>query len=281
MTVPRDGQYRFELDEMMAGMAVSIGVYAEKGNTINADGYSTSGEGITTAGLKAGQALDIRVQQKSGFGTYQLKVGTAKEKRDVTGYTVISDSTEFTGQKNHYTFVMPGDGICRMELAEMMANAAVAIEVKDRLGNRVNADGYCTSGEGLTLTSLKAGETYDVIISQSSGYSGYELRIGPPKPVVALTGNIMLEDSIQYTDQQNVYTIAAQGDRLRLTLSEIPGSGAVALDVRDRLGNRLNADGYMQNGEKLEAQLPGDGSKVTIYVAGRQGRFRYRLNVEQ
>ena len=62
------------------------------------------------------------------------------------------------------------------------------------------------NGEGLTIKDMQAGETYQIQVRQYSGYDMYNLNLGLQKETVDISEYSSVSDSIQYTDQRNVYT---------------------------------------------------------------------------
>lgn len=61
-------------------------------------------------GLYAGHTYGISVKQDSGFSDYILFIGMQKATNDITGHTSLTDSVEFTDQRNVYLFTVPIDG---------------------------------------------------------------------------------------------------------------------------------------------------------------------------
>lgn len=69
--------------------------------------------------------------------------------------------------------------------------------------------------------NLDAGETYEFQIRQDEKIGSYVLNIGFQKESVDLTNVTVLYDSIEYTDQKNVYTFTAHvAGRYHFELSE-------------------------------------------------------------
>ena len=87
----------------------------------------------------------------------------------------VSDSLQFTSQRNRYLFTAPGDGRYRFEMAELRNNAGVYLSAYNYLGETI-AGQYTQNGQGLTL-NLAGGQTYELRVRQNNGFSPYTLII--------------------------------------------------------------------------------------------------------
>jgi hypothetical protein len=116
----------------------------------------------------------------SVFGVFaDINVAPITENRvaiqDATIQT-IQGAVSQDGQKNVYSFTAPRDGRYRFEMAELRSNAQVRLMAWNYLDENI-ADSYCRNGQGLTLNELVGGQTYEIQIRQSSGFSSYSLNV--------------------------------------------------------------------------------------------------------
>lgn len=280
-TVPRDGRYRFELYDMMKGFVPEIRVFNRLGEEIAGDGYCENREGVTLKNLKAGETYRIQVRQGSGTGEYRMLIGHQKETVDVSALTLVSDSIEYTDQRNVYSFTVPRDGRYRFELYDMMKGFVPELRVFDRLGEETAGDGYCENHEGVTLKNLKAGETYHVQVRQGSGTGSYRLLIGHQKEPVNVTRGTTVRDSVEYNDQRNVYLLEAERDGDVIIRAEgLTNQTSLALRVTNELREDIGSDGYFTNGEKVTVRNVRRGSSIRIEAIQNTGYGSYTLIIE-
>jgi hypothetical protein len=174
-TAPIDGRYRFEMAELRNNARVSLYVFNYLGETM-ASTSGGNGSGLTLNELVKGQTYEIQVRQSSGFSSYNLIIGQQKETVNVYGVDRINDSTQYTDQRNVYSFTAAIDGRYRFEMAELRNNARVSLYVFNYLGETI-ASTSGGNGSGLTLNELVKGQTYEIQIRQTGGFSGYKLNI--------------------------------------------------------------------------------------------------------
>ncbi len=93
-TAPISGRYRFDITESNANNSFRLMMWDDKDKNI----IDTYDNGFNIV-LDAGKTYEIQIRQDSGIGEYCLKVGFQKATTDVTGYTSVIDSIEYTDQK--------------------------------------------------------------------------------------------------------------------------------------------------------------------------------------
>ena len=280
-TVPRDGRYRFEFARMMSGMKVDLYVFNDLNETVGSYTYCTNGCGLTLKDLKAGEVYEVQVRQNSDVGSYNLIIGLQKETVDLSGLTLLTDSVEYTDQRNVYSFTVPRDGRYRFEFARMMSGMKVDLYVFNDLNETVGSYTYCTNGCGLTLKDLKAGEVYEVQVRQSSDVGSYNLLIGLQKETVAVQRGSRIEDSVEFTDQRNVYSFTPDiAGSCTLTLSGVQSGTNFDLYVFDDLGSVVNSRTYAANDSTLKLDGLLAGVRYEIQVRQSSGTGSYALSVE-
>jgi hypothetical protein len=121
-TAPLGGRDRFEMAELRNNATVSLYAFNYLGETIGSTSAG-NGNGLTLNGLVRGQTYEIQVRQYNGFSTYNLIIGYQKETADVSRLTGLTDSIQYTAQRNVYSFTAPLDGRYRFEMAELRNNA--------------------------------------------------------------------------------------------------------------------------------------------------------------
>jgi len=273
-TAPRDGWYRFEMAELRGGAQVRLMVWNHLDVNIG-DRWAGNGQGHLVR-LTGGRTYSIEVRQSSGLSPYHLVIGHQKETVDVSRLTELSDSVQFTEQRNIYTFTAPRTGRFRFEMAELRGGAQVRIVAWNRL-DEVIADRWAGNGQGHTL-NLIGGQTYIIEVRQSSGLSPYHLIIGHQKETVDISRITRLSDSVQYTDQSNVYTFtASRTGNHRFEIAELMGNAQVRIIIRNRL-DEVIADRWVGNGHGHTLNLTG-GQTYGIEIRQSTGLSSYALNI--
>jgi hypothetical protein len=300
-TAPRDGRYRLELAGLR-NARVELYVYNNTGNLLSGtryDGYGVRSINVENGGglfywLNGGQTYQVYIAHSVGFSQYTLVIGHQKETVDISIYTRLNDSVEYTNQRNTYSFTAPRDGRYRFELAGLR-NARVELYVYNNTGDLLSGtryDGYAVrsinveNGGGL-FYCLNGGQTYWIYIEQSTGLSPYHLLIGHQKETVDISSVTRLTDSIQYTNQRNVYSFTAPRDgRYRFELAELRNT-KVEIYVYNNTGDPLSGtryDGYavrsiiVENEGGLTYGL-NNGQIYWIYIAQSTGFSPYALNI--
>lgn len=279
-TAPLDGRYRFELSGIQNGTDFELYMYNYLGETLEYDSYCLNEEGITVKDLKAGETYQVQVRQDGGFSSYTMFIGYQKATMDITNLSSLTDSIEYTDQRNVYSFTAPVDGRYRFEISGMQSGTDVELYMFNSLGETVDSDTYCLNGEGITVKGLVAGEVYELQIRQDSGLSGYTLSIGKQKEAVAVARNCIVNDCLEYTDQRNVYSLDVKDSgQLTITIEGMNNSTAVELYVLNDLNEEIASDTYCTNGEGIDfSSIP--SGQYWIQVRQYDGGGAYRLCIE-
>lgn len=279
-TAPYEGQYRIDVSGIQSGTDVRLYLYDELGDVVTSDTYCTNGEGITGKGLEAGKTYSIKVKQDSGYSSYSLAIGMQKAPIDLTGYTAISDSIEFIDQRNVYYFSVPLTGRYRFNMSEIYSGTDVELYIFDSLGNTVASDTYCTNGDGITVRDLQAGAIYEIQVRQDNGFSGYKLSIGYQKSTVDISDYTIVNDSIEYTDQRNVYSFTVPVDgRYRFELSGMTDGTDVELYMFNYLEETVASDTYCTNGDGITVKDLKAGETYEVQIRQDNGFSSYTLSI--
>ena len=279
-TAPYEGRYRIDVSGIQSGTDVRLYLYDELGDVVTSDTYCTKGEGITGKGLEAGKTYSIKVKQDSGYSSYSLAIGMQKAPIDLTGYTAISDSIEFIDQRNVYYFSVPLTGRYRFNMSEIYSGTDVELYIFDSLGNTVASDTYCTNGDGITVRDLQAGAIYEIQVRQDNGFSGYKLSIGYQKSTVDISDYTIVNDSIEYTDQRNVYSFTVPVDgRYRFELSGMTGGTDVELYMFNYLEETVASDTYCTNGDGITVKDLKAGETYEVQIRQDNGFSSYTLSI--
>ena len=283
-TAPYDGRYRVEMSDMKSGIEIEIKVFDSMGNKLATSSYATNGKGVTLKGLTAGETYEIRLKQSRGFGTYTLNIGQQKDTIDISELTALTDSMEFTEQRNVYEFTPVRDGRYRFELTNTKSGIETELYVYNSLDEKLTTNSYCTNGKGVTVKNMSADETYRVIICQHKNFGDYTLMIGQQKETVDITDLTLLSDSIEYTDQRNVYSFTVPRDgRYRFELAEMKSGVEVELYVFNDLGEKVAGTDYGSNGKglTLKGLIAGDTYSVQVRQKNKTGSYQLLIGQQK
>lgn len=256
-------------------------MFNHNGDTIVSDKYCINGEGVTVKDCKAGEVYQIQVRQDTNFSSYTMTIGYQKDTVDISDYNVIYDSVEFTDQRNVYSFLVPVDGCYRFELSGMTNGTDVELYIFNALGETVASDKYCINHEGVTVKNLTAGALYEIQIRQDAGFSDYILTVGKQKNQIEIRERTVINDSVEYTDQINVYSLNRYTDeKITITISGLTEGVNVEIYVFNDLGETETSDKYFANGESISIKDGSVGTQYEIQVRQDSGMSKYSLSID-
>lgn len=286
-TPPITGRYRFEISDLTKGSdhKVNLLVYNSGGGEEASTSYGiANGDGLTIASMQAGQTYEIQVRQYSGYDSYNLNIGYQKDSIDITGYNVVTDSIQYCDQKNVYFFTPSVTGCYRFEISNLTKGSSNKVNMcvwNSRDGEEGSTSYGITNGDGLTIKDMQAGETYQIQVCQYSGYDIYSLNVGLQKETIDISKYSSVSDSIQYTDQRNVYTfMPSLSGKYRFEIQELAdgSNNEVNILVFNSRGGEEGSTSYgVASGEGLEISDMQAGEIYQVQVRHYSGYDSYKL----
>lgn len=173
-TAAEDGVYRFEIDRINSGVSVSMELLDEAGYTVEQNTYMEKNDGLR-AELQKGKTYRLIVSQCSDCGDYTMTIGTQKKMEDISAYSQVEDSIQFNGQVNLYGYSPASNGSCVFELAEMVSELQVSVEVYDDENYCLSRNSWMHSGDRVSV-ELEADREYRIKVLYCSGYGNYTLK---------------------------------------------------------------------------------------------------------
>ena len=254
-------------------------IYNSGWEEVKSDYNLDNGDGLTE-NLTAGEKYYIRVEQYREYGAYTLNVGQKKETVDITNFTAVSDSIQYTDQKNDYLYVAGNEGTHRFEFSDVPNGTDLRLRIYNSGWEEMKSDYDLDNGDGLT-EFLTAGETYYIRVEQYREYGVYTLNIGPKKEVVDITNNTAVSDSIQYTDQENDYIFKAKSEGTYiLAFSNVLEGNSFRLGGYNSGWEELKSDYNLGNDGGVEVSLS-EGESYFIRVTQYNGSGNYILTAER
>ena len=274
---PLSGTYRFEFSNVPNGTDLRLRIYNSGWEEMKSDYDLDNGDGLTE-NLSAGEKYYIRVEQYREYGAYTLNVGQKKETVDITNFTAISDSIQYTDQKNDYLYVARNEGTHRFEFSNVPNGTDLRLRIYNSGWEEMKSDYDLDNGEGLTV-SFAAGESYYIRVEQYREIGPYTLNIGPKKEITDLTNYTLISDSIQYTAQQNDYSYVAENDGIyRFEFSNVPNGTDLRLRIYNSGWEEMKSDYDLDNGDGLTEFLTA-GETYYIRVEQYKECGAYTLNI--
>lgn len=286
-TPPITGSYRFEISDLTegSGRKVSLLVYNSGGGEEASTSYGImNGDGLTIRDMQAGETYQIQVRQYSGYDSYNLNIGYQKDSVDISGYNIVTDSIQYRNQNNVYFFTPTVTGRYRFEISNLTKGSSNEVKLyvlNSRGGKEGSTDYGIRNGGGLTIGDMQAGETYQIQVCQYSGYDMYSLNIGLQKETADISGYSSVSDSIQYTDQRNVYTFTpSSSGKYRFEIQGLTdgSNNEVKIFVFNSRGGEEGSTFYgISNGQGLEIADLQAGETYQVQVRYYSGYDSYKL----
>lgn len=203
--------------------------------------------------------------------------------KSVSGVEFITyqSSITYKGQKDEYAYTVQTDGLVRIDISELKSGIYVNLYVFDRLGEIVAYRDYCTNNSGVSIEKAKAGDTYRIQVSYNNDFADYVLSIGQPKPKIDISSFKEVRDSIEYTDQYNLYSFVPNVDGLyRFDLTNMKSGFYARVFLLDRLGYTVAESDFCSNsgitGKNLKA---GEEYTISIEYNSMGGFGDYTLEI--
>ena len=276
---PLSGAYRFEFSNVPNGTDLRLRIYNSGWEQIEVNSDLDNGDGITKF-LTAGEIYYIRVEQYREIGAYTLNIGPQKDIVDLTNYTAVSDSIQYTSQTNDYSYVAETDGVYRFEFSNVPNGTDLRLRIYNSGWEQIEVNSDLDNGDGIT-EFLTAGEKYYIRVEQYREYGSYTLNIGKKKEVIDITNYTAVSDSVQYTDQENDYLFIAKAEgTYRFIFSNVSEGNSFRLGIFNSGWEKLESNSNLGNGGELKVSLLA-GESYFIKVTQYGGSGNYILTTER
>lgn len=184
-------------------------------------------------------------------------------------------------QVDTYQFIPALNGRYRFEVMDMLSGVKINIVVLNQACDIVDKTSYgIENGNGLTINDMVANEIYTIQIKQYSSYSSYRILVGAQKNTVNIENGItQIADSVQYTDQKNIYQFTPPlSGRYRFELSEMVSGTAVNMTIYNPGGEKVEGTSYgISNTDGLTIDNMNAGETYSIVITQYTGTMTYKL----
>lgn len=292
---PREGIYRFDFSDIPNEQDLCLEVTDPDGKVVNnpttgwldqpKTAYCSNSVGTTlnteNLDIKKKHTLSLWYDEYAEYESipFKLTIGQPKNPVDITGATDVNDSMEFAEQDNLYRFTAPRDGTYRFEAAEIRDEQDLRFNVYNDLGEELEEE-FCYNGDGITM-ELSEGKTYDIHVRAEETISPYTFKIGTQKPAEDISAYAGVNDSVEFTEQDNIYKYTPQSaGEMSFSVSELRDDSEVQITVFNRLGEEVAAESG-GNGEYVTVEDTKAKETYEVHVSQYKGYSPYTLSVQQ
>lgn len=262
------GTYSFSLENMTSGTYAALQIFTQAGELVVGNNTLYSGDSISTV-LSAGEVYFIGLFQKNQLSPVDINILKPKSAVDISGHNVIKDSIDYRYQDAYYTFTAEHDRYTLSCGGLSDSKSRLSVELYDPEGERVAYSASWGNGQPLTVEGLAVGETYILRVGYGNAITPFEVCLYAEKPASEVSGKVIIEDSIEFSGQINVYrwTAVYDGDVSVLSLGE---EGTISIHVYDEQGNLLTSQTSCHEGEGpvLHGAHAGETYRICVEWSG-------------
>lgn len=271
--VPKvSGTYRFDFKSDNVNANYQFYVSKPDGEKIASGSYySDSGK---TAELESGQVYYLNVKQYSDMPKYTISIGTPQAVMDVAGNR-IEHSLTYMDQKDRYMYTAQITGKYRLNFS--IDDSTCTYRVKIYGMNKELIASENTNNDGKTV-DLTAGITYQIVVEQMKGFTGYNIEICVPNEETQVVSNA-INGSIWYKDQIDKYIyIAPETGKYRFDFGTNNVNNNYKFGLYDTADNSLLVSGRCLDDDGKNAYLEA-GKKYLIQIQQSSGSEDYTINI--
>ncbi|MCQ2482994.1 MAG: hypothetical protein MJ153_05880, partial [Clostridia bacterium] len=240
------GKHRFGISNVNEGVYFAIKIYNAGGECIyNTYGNNTYGlnEDFSIS-LTAGQKYTIQVFNKKSYtGDYRFEVANDNDVGEIGSYYKINDSIQCRNQRNYYELTASYTGEYNFYFSDINDGSYYVVVVYNAGGKCIHNVYFNSSyslNDGFSLSLTKGQTYYFEIYSKSEKYGSYAFNIGNYKTPLSIDDYVVVKDSIQYLNQNNVYTFTAEySETCQMFFSGIQNGKSIKVTILSPSGKKL------------------------------------------
>ena len=270
------GRYRFELSDVPQNIWFKFYIYNASMEQLDY-GSGDNGDGITVD-LEADTKYYLVIEQGGNTGSYTLNIGSQKPTTDISAYTLVDDSTQFTNQRNIYKFTSSVAGTYRFELSDVPQNIWFKFYLYNASMEQLDY-GSGDNGDGITV-DLDASTEYYFVVEQGGNTGSYTLNIGSQKSTTDISTYKSVNDSTQFTNQRNIYEFTSSvAGTYRFELSNVSKDTWFKLYLYNSSMEQLEY-GSGDNGDGITFDLDaGTKSCFAVEHGGNTGNYTINYGI--
>lgn len=171
-------------------------------------------------------------------------------------------------------------GTYSIRSSEMVKDLRILVQVCDDKGHDIRSE-YLYNDQEFTF-QLTENKSYSLVVSPNRGEGEYLLTIGKPKETANITEYVIVNDSIEYDEQKNVYLFTPDVTGLyRFSVSNMRNGFSVQLTVKNHLNYDVvpvKEDTELTIDQGLTFELTA-GQTYHIYVSQKKSTGAYELHI--
>lgn len=270
---PTSGKYRFDLDSSDAQTTYKFSVYTQNNSVVCESKYSYNSSNGKTIELEAGQEYRIHVKQDNGYQQYMVTIGVPNEIKNVEG-TSIQGSISYIDQEDNYLYVAPETGLYYFDFGTDNVESTYYFKMYKLNNETVVSTSSRSEGKSIELEN---GETYKIVIAQSSGTENYNVQIGVPNAIQSVEGNVICE-RFEYRYQQNIYLYTAPySGQYQMTFEEDDVQCDYKIRVYSPINETLLSTSNRTDNRKIEMV---EGQTYTVEIQQEDGYPEYKVTID-
>jgi len=275
---PLTGTYRFDFKLTSNANARFRFFIKDSTNLQIVNEYNIGSSNGVTKNLIGGETYRLYFEQQTDFSTFEMKIGVPHPEVDIQGQSK-NDSITYKDQNNHYRYTAPKTGKYRIECDPSDYTAYYYLSVTDATGVKKSNERF--HGLGGDTVTLEAGQTYNIVVSQSDGFPyNYTLIIHIPNDIQTVT-NRKIQGAITFTEQQNIYTFSVPvSGKYKFTMDTTDVNAKIDFCIRNEKKSTVVDERYISDGATFYGDLQA-GQKYTAYVTQRNGACEYTIRFER
>ena len=272
----QSGSCVWEFTRMESALKVQLAVRGPDGEQIvNEKGLVDGSKAYCD--LEKDKIYTVEVTASEGEGGYVLLLGQNKAVVDISAYDSVTDSLEYKGQLNGYTYIPDTTGAHRFEVDCDSADLTIRLEIYDRKNSKAGG-GEVKDGDSFAA-EMTAGEKYRIEASDSGKSGEYTFTIGKPEASEDVTGRYIICGAVTYPGQKKSYTFkAVEPGQYRFTVGNMEGAGRVKMYLYSALGDKISGSDELGNGDSFTAELT-EGQGYQLQLTQSSGTGEYMITV--
>ena len=195
----QSGRCEWEFTRMESALKVQLIVKGPDGEEIVKEKGLVDGSKVY-CDLEKDENYSVEVTATEGKGGYVLLLGQNKATADISSYDSVTDSIEYKGQLNGYTYIPEVTGTYRFDVECDPENIPVSLVIYDSRDSKAGG-GEVKDGGGFAV-EMTSGAKYRIEASNSGKASEYTFSIGKPETSEDITGRYVICGATAYSGQK-------------------------------------------------------------------------------
>ena len=223
--------------------------------------------------LEKDENYSVEVTATEGEGGYVLLLGQNKATADISSYDSVTDSIEYKGQLNGYTYIPEVTGTYRFDVECDPESIPVSLVIYDSRDSKAGG-GEVKDGGGFAV-EMTSGAKYRIEASNSGKASEYTFSIGKPETSEDITGRYVICGATAYSGQKKSYTFkAGRSGEYRFTIGNMGSGNRVKMYLYSAMGDKISGSDELGNGQSVTVELTeGQGYQLQLTQSSGTGEY--------